>query len=48
MKGETTVEEMIPTGLKDPKILRETGAVMVWAPVAADSGDDICFGVKLE
>ena len=30
------VADTIPMGLKEPKSLRDMGAVKVWAPVAAD------------
>lgn len=42
------VEETIPIGLKDPKILREIGAVTVWAPVAAESDEAIILGENFE
>ena len=47
-KGETTVAESIPIGLKEPKILSESGAVMVCAPVAADKEEAIALGLNLE
>ena len=48
INGETTVLEIIPMGLKAPKIFKETGAVMVCAPVAAESEEAIIRGENLE
>ena len=44
--GETTVADTIPIGLKEPKSLREIGAVTVCAPVAAESEEAIIFGLN--
>ena len=46
--GETTVAEIIPIGLKEPKILSEIGAVNVWAAVAAESDELAARGKILE
>ena len=46
-KGETTVADTIPIGLKEPKSLREIGAVTVCAPLAAEREDAIILGLNL-
>ena len=48
MKGDTTVEDTIPIGLKAPKIFKEIGAVTVCAPVAAEREDAIILGENFE
>ena len=48
MKGDTTVEDTIPIGLKAPKIFKEIGAVTVCAPVAAEREVAIILGENFE
>ena len=47
-KGDTTVADTIPIGLKEPKSFKEIGAVMVCAPVAAANDEATGFGVNFE
>ena len=48
IKGDTIVAETIPMGLKEPKSLRDIGAVKVWAPVAADKEEVRNLGLNFE
>ncbi len=48
IKGETTVAEIIPIGLQEPKTFKETGIVKVCAAVEEDKESAKALGKSFE